>query len=155
MATRDDHPPSFTTSEEDQRKAAELSARLRDKKGSSSSGTTTQRLTSVKIDEGAHKYVLINASLDGEEQVFVTSKRGAAYHQNAAEPFVAQLEEAGYYDIEIKGGGRIFLNEDEAKISIFGHSYGFGKADHTISQKAVLADPRYKTFQVTISDEGY
>ena len=155
MASRDKYPPAAqcTTNAEDQLEAARLQARLRE--SGKVSGGTGHRLPSVQIADGAHKYVQIRASLNGEEQIFVTSKRGASYHRIAAEPLITKLEEAGYHDIEVAGGGRIFLDEDAKRISIFGFSYGFGKANHAISQQVVKQDPRFKDFDVTISDEGY
>jgi phosphohistidine phosphatase len=155
MASRDNAPPAmFTTNEEDQRAAAQMKARLR---GNERDGQkrTTRKVAAVQIADGAHKYVLIQAEQDGGTHYFVTSRRGAAYHRNAAEPLIAELEAAGYYDIEVTGGGRVFLDEDKKKISIFGFSYSFGLANHTISREVVLEDPRYKDFDVTISDEGY
>lgn len=112
-------------------------------------------ITFTQIAAGAHKYVLIQAEQNGKTEYFVTSKRGAHYHRNAADPLIAELESAGYYDIEVTGGGRIDLDEDNKKISIFGFSYSFGLANHAISREVVLEDPRYKGWDVTISNEGY
>jgi len=163
MATRDDQPPSAsnpTTNAEDQREAAKLQERLRQKKKKSKHSIRTahhQRiLPSVEIDEGTHKYVLIRASVDGEERYIVTSRRGASYHRNAAEPMIAKLEAAGcYHDIEVTGGGRISYEEADKKIHIYGFSYGFGQANHAIAQRTVQEDPRYKDYTVTISNDGY
>jgi phosphohistidine phosphatase len=110
----------------------------------------------VDIANGAHKYVQIRASCDGgDEQIFVTSKKGASYHRNAAEPFIFKLEAAGYHDVEVTGGGRLFLDSENKQIKIFGFSYGFGKANHDVSRQVVMQDVRYKDFDVTTSDEGY
>ena len=49
----------------------------------------------------------------------------------------------------------MYFNEDEKKISIFGYSYGFGRADHAISREVVLSDNRYSNFSVTWSNDGY
>jgi phosphohistidine phosphatase len=101
--------------------------------------------------------VLISAVLPSgtERQHFVVSKRGAHYHRNAAEPFVEFLEENDYSSIDIHGGGRIALDSTKKTISVFGYSYGFGLADHSISKAVILKDPRYKDFDVTWSNEGY
>ena len=117
----------FTTNEEDQREAERLQARLAENKTSSSSDSG-YRIPNVTIADGAHKYVLISAVIPGggERQNFVVSRRGAEYHRNAAEPMVEALERSGYSCINIQGGGRLFLDEDKKKISIFGYSYGFG-----------------------------
>ena len=117
-------------------------------------------LPSVVIARGAHKYVLISAQPankinDDNISFFVTSKHGAHYHRNAAEPMIDRLELSGYTNIRVLGGGRISLNDDERKISIFGYSYGFGRADHSISKSVIGADERYKDFDVTWSNEGY
>lgn len=152
MATRDNQNPKYTTNEEDQREVAKLQVRLRTANNSSH---VSKRLPSVEIAEGAHKYVLIKAELDGDEQYFVTSRKGAHYHRNAAEPMITKLEHAGYSEIEVTGGGRISLDKNAKKISIFGFSYGFGLANHALSRQVVIEDPRYRAFDVTVSDEGY
>ena len=145
---------SCTTNDFDQKEAAKLKARLANQK---THGTKFKRVQSVSIADGAHKYVLIAAREPGRTELshFVTSRRGARFHRNAAEPFVYKLEQSGYEDIEIVGGGRIYLDEDSRKISIFGFSYTFGQADHQRSKQVVLADERFKGFDVTVSNEGY
>jgi phosphohistidine phosphatase len=122
---------------------------------------------SVIVANGAHKYVLIaakepesgtnddNNDNDPSETYFVTSKRGAHYHVNAAEPVIERLETSGYSNIRVLGGGRIFLDDETKKISIFGYSYGFGRADHQISQMIIEADNRYKNYDVSWSNDGY
>ena len=119
-------PPKFTTNAEDQAKAAKLKARLAKQHQTNhvSSGIDFIPVTPVRIAEGAHKYVLISAFEPGSpvEQFFVTSKRGASYHRNAASPFVKDLEEHGYAKIQVLGGGRILLDDNAKKISIFGFS---------------------------------
>jgi len=112
----------------------------------------------VEIAPGAHKYVLISARTptdSPEQRWFVVSKRGARYHANAAEPFVYRLEEAGYRDIRVTGGGRIDYRPDERIVSIFGYSYGFGLADHKRSKQVVEEDGRFVGYAVDWSNEGY
>jgi phosphohistidine phosphatase len=142
-----------TTNDEDQRAVKKLQARLRNAVSNAKVGQ--QPVPSVEIAEGVHKYVLIKAEINGDEQHIVTSKKGAAYHRNAAEPMITKLEQAGYSNIEVTGGGRVSLDSIAKQIYIFGFSYGFGLADHSISQRIVLEDPRYRNFEVTFSDEGY
>jgi phosphohistidine phosphatase len=156
MASRDKHHPDeheYTTNEEDQRAAQQLQARLRDNRGTHAS--ERRRLPSVQIAEGRHKYVLITAELNGDEQAFVTSRQGAHYHRNAADPLIYELERAGYTDIHIAGGGRLLLDSHAKKMEIFGYSYSFGLADHAKSKRVVLSDPRYKDFDISISNDGY
>lgn len=154
MASRDSAlpPATHTTNEEDRREAEKLKTRLRANQGA---GVATEKVDPVQIAKGAHKYVLIQAEQNGKTEYFVTSKRGAHYHRNAAEPLIYELEQAGYYDIEVTGGGRIDLDENYKKISIFGYSYSFGQANHQISKEVILEDPRYKDYDVTWSNEGY
>jgi phosphohistidine phosphatase len=151
-SSNDNSDERYTTNDEDQREVARLKERL----GKGNSNTARRSVVpNVKIDEGRHKYVQIRAAVDGEEQVFVTSKRGAHYHRDAAEPFISALEEAGYHDIDVAGGGRIDLDTQAKRISIYGYSYGFGLADHELSKSVVLKDPRYKDFDITTSNAGY
>jgi phosphohistidine phosphatase len=147
---------TYTTNAEDQREADKIQARLRNRATAGSSASAGQVLPSVVIAEGAHKYVLLSGTnYKGDEHYIVTSLNGAKYHRDAAEPMIAAMENAGYSDITVAGGGRISCDTDARKISIYGFSYGFGKANHVISQCEVLQDPRYKNFEVTISDDGY
>lgn len=155
----------YTTNEEDQKKAAALKARL-EEQSSASNDTASARsstdndsdneMCAVSIDEGANKYVLIRASKQGKEaRHFVASSKHANYHRDAAEPMVAALERAGYNKIKVLGGGRIALDSEKKTIAIFGFSYGFGLADHSISKQIVEVDPRYDQFNITTSNEGY
>mmetsp|Transcript_25533 Transcript_25533/g.39533 ORF Transcript_25533/g.39533 Transcript_25533/m.39533 type:complete len:205 (+) Transcript_25533:64-678(+) len=157
-----------TTNEKDLREVERLRARLADAGSASSAadGGPVQidvpALASVHIDEGANKYVLVRAREPARDEIslparrtFVVSKKGAPYHRNAAEPFVERLLEFGYTDVRITGGGRILLDNEERKVSIFGFSYGFGKGDHRTSAELVRNDNRYQDFDVTWSDDGY
>jgi len=117
----------------------------------------------VSIDEGAHKYVLISATEPGPRQAgeapiarhFVVSKRGAAYHRDAAESLLQVLEAYEYTDIRVMGGGRIYLDHDSRSISVFGYSYGFGQADHAKSTEVIRGTETYKNYDVKWSNEGY
>jgi len=125
--------------------------------GHVSGGSSFRRVPSVQLASGKWKYVQISARepKGGREQLFVTSRRGARYHRNAAEPVVDQLRDAGYEDVYVKGGGRIDLNEAARTMKIYGFSYTFGRVDHAKSRDVVLRDPRYAGYDVTISNEGY
>jgi phosphohistidine phosphatase len=147
-----------TTNAEDQREAERIQVRLRNRAADEYGSTVAsgQVLPCVEIAEGAHKYVLLSGTdYHGDEHYIVTSLKGAEYHRNAAEPMIASMEEAGYSDIIVAGGGRITCDSKARKISIYGFSYGFGKANHEISRIIVLEDPRYKDYEVTFSDDGY
>jgi hypothetical protein len=160
-----------TTNALDQAKAQRLKERLDRARGSDSTTNSgvysaTIVVPAVTIDPGSHKYVLITAEAPhvqpngGSTRVrstFVVSKRGAAYHRDAAEPFVDRLETAGYRNIAIEGGGRIFRNDNDGEkaISIFGHSYGFGRANHAEAKATVDAQSEFSDYEVTWSNEGY
>ena len=165
---------SHTTSAEDQANVAALKARLEGTDGGAAAavaGATSTAATAdddadapynqipqVEIAPGAHKYVLISAQTPTDppqKRWFVVSKHGAQYHANAAEPFVDRLEEAGYHDIRVTGGGRINYQPDERIINIFGYSYGFGLADHKLSKQIVEEDGRWVGYAVDWSNEGY
>ena len=155
---------SHTTSAEDQANVAALKARLEGTstataaENDAADGAPYDQIPRVEIAPGAHKYVLISAHTPTdppEKRWFVTSKSGAKYHANAAEPFVYRLEEAGYRDIRVTGGGRINYQPDQRIINIFGYSYGFGLADHKLSKQIVEEDGRFVGYSVDWSNEGY
>jgi len=152
----------YTTNKKDREEAARIQARLADSnlrnQQQPHDNTSTPSIPQVSIDQGAHKYVLIQATPPfpgASAQHFVISKRGAAYHRNAAECLLPLLEQHGYREINVTGGGRILMDDSEQRISIFGFSYGFGQADHSIARAVVLQDPRYKDWKVTVSNDGY
>lgn len=175
----------YTTNAEDQNAVAELRKRIAqsnananvnandDGNGTCIGGAAQDAdwtpVPSVSIAEGAHKYVLISAtepqpqpgstststSTECYTNFFVTSKRGAAYHRNAAEPYVNLLQSKGYKDINVTGGGRIYYNEDEKKIAIYGYSYGFGLGDHARSKEVIEGDERFKGYDISWTNDGY
>jgi phosphohistidine phosphatase len=158
--------PGPTTNEEDQRKVAELQDRLQNTRSDTAAAPRRpainddeiESISSVEIAPGRHKYVLIKATFipTGKEQYIVTSKQRAAYHRDAAEPMIDKLEQSGMYcDVEVTGGGRVWYDVENKKIEIFGYSYGFGLANHAISQQVIQEDARFNGYKVTWSNEGY
>ncbi len=83
------------------------------------------------------------------------SKKGAAYHRNVAEGFIPKLEARGYSNIDILGGGRLSLDTMNKKIIIFGFSYGFGLADHSLTKRVIMSDMTFQTFDISWSNDGY
>lgn len=163
-----------TTNAQDLAEAAALQARLSDAAQTSSTSPTTTTdkdsgnnnnniiVPTVSIDEGAHKYVLIKASTPSSSssnsstaQHFVFSKRGADYHRNVAEHFIPALQTAGYYDIRITGGGRILKDSTKKLINIYGYSYGFGMAEHSLAVEVVEASGLFHGYTLNWSNDGY
>ena len=160
---------SHTTSAEDQANVAALKARL---EGTSTATAAENgaadapydQIPQVEIDPGAHKYVLISAHTptDPPKKLhFVVSKSGAKYHANAAEPFVHRLEEAGYRDIRVTGGGRITYQPDQRIVSILLslvrliHAFRIFWNRHKLSKQIVEEDGRFVGYSVDWSNEGY
>ena len=86
---------------------------------------------------------------------FVRSDVGAEYHKDAADPLVTELLEKGYGDVNVTGGGRILLDTAQKVVTVYGHSYGFGRADHETSADLIIAQGWYEGFEVTWHNEGY
>ena len=146
----------YTTNAEDKAEVAKLKESLAWDGGVDLS-RSSRKVSSVSIDIGAHKYVLISAKEPGstESSWFVISVQGASYHRNVAEPMIQVLKTSGYRDINVTGGGRINFDNANKQISIFGFSYGFGAASHELSRKVIMEDQRYKEYDVTWSNDGY
>ena len=156
----------LTTNAHDLQEAAKLQARLEaqaaDTKASSSNTAAADTnhnadgIPSVLLDEGAYKYVLIAADTSaGQQRIFVYSKRNASYHRNVAEYLLPQLEGANYTNIRITGGGRILRDDEDKKVHIFGYSYGFGQANHSLAKDIVEQSDNYQGYNVTWSNDGY
>jgi len=122
------------------------------------------RVASVAIDDvGRFKYILIKvyalndpASSPSKEK-FKYVVRGHAdcpYHGDIYDRFVASLAnlEEGGYDSECVGGGRII--HESKKISVFGYSQGYGKADHSITTD-VLKKHYPSDYSISWNNDGY
>ncbi|KAL3782151.1 hypothetical protein ACHAWO_009523 [Cyclotella atomus] len=154
-----------TTNAHDLTEAARLQAELSSQKSEPSAPlageVNSDDIPSVSIDEGAHKYVLVRASAPGSSETpsrvrtFVYSKQGASYHRNVAEYLLPILQNAGYYDIRITGGGRIVKDSKSKQINIFGYSYGFGAADHELAVEVVEESGLYDGYTLNWSNDGY
>jgi phosphohistidine phosphatase len=157
----------YTTNAHDLAEAAKLQAQLEQDNNNAkntneshrTSSSQQYRIPTVSIDSGAYKYVLITArppnNSNNNMEVFVHSKRGAQYHRNVAEPLIPILQQGGYTDIRIKGGGRILRDDDDAIIKIFGYSYGFGQADHALAKDVVEKSGKFAGYSITWSNDGY
>ena len=68
----------------------------------------------------------------------------------AVEPSITKLK----CRAECVGGGRILHKPDVKSIFIYGYSQGYGRADHTITQKLIKEKyPQYS--DISWSNEGY
>ena len=141
-----------TTSAADQAHAASL--RSRDA-GEGASASDLDGFPSVAIDAGRQKYVLIRVThpTTSDDVFLVRGDCASAYHADAAQATTAALERAGLA-YEVTGGGRIEHDPSKNTLSIFGHSYGFGLADHSISA-GVCAAFFGGSYQIETSNEGY
>ncbi|XP_066993413.2 14 kDa phosphohistidine phosphatase [Anabrus simplex] len=122
----------------------------------------TEKLNSIpaiEIDpEGTFKYILIKVygpdTPKGSEpyKMIVRGFKWAAYHGNIYDATKAKLEQLGL-DSECVGGGRIQHDPVNKSIKVYGHSTGFGKADHEVTV-GILKNV-YQGYNITWSDEGY
>ena len=82
---------------------------------------------------GVFKYIQINFKDGDQEKVLVRGYASCSYHADVLAKF--ENEELKYYKNLMKtaacpGGGRINFQPEEKKIHIYGHSVGFGLANH-------------------------
>lgn len=122
--------------------------------------TSFDSIPSVEIDpEGTFKYILIKLyekgvkNEDGSEKFkyLVRGKASCEWHGDIYDLFNSNLSKK--LDTECVGGGRIKHNPEEKKIFIYGHSQGFGKADHSITKQLLVE--KYPDYAIDWSDEGY
>lgn len=114
------------------------------------------QIPDVDIDpKGKFKYILIEVTdpETKEKKHIVRGYKDCPYH-------VDILEKVEQDILKVKcrancvGGGRILHKPEVKAIFIFGYSQGFGRADHTITQK--LVQSKYPDYtDVTWSNEGY
>jgi phosphohistidine phosphatase len=144
-----------TTNAEDQRKVAEMKVEAEKVRLEAVSGSALATFQAVQIEHGVQKYVLIEASDEkNAKKYLVRGLCSAEYHRDAARETVMALSEAGLV-CNVTGGGRIACDQDQKTVKIYGFSYGYGLADHSISQAAIEADASFQGFSVTRSNEGY
>eukprot|EP00462_Mataza_sp_D1_P016768 CAMPEP_0175160442 /NCGR_PEP_ID=MMETSP0087-20121206/24019_1 /TAXON_ID=136419 /ORGANISM="Unknown Unknown, Strain D1" /LENGTH=223 /DNA_ID=CAMNT_0016448681 /DNA_START=41 /DNA_END=712 /DNA_ORIENTATION=+ len=108
----------------------------------------------VVVPIGIGKYVLIEVyPSSGVKRHLVRMDPNAGYHRDAASPACMSLSKLGA-KYKVLGGGRI--NYDGAKMTIYGHSYGFpweGEPLHGVTADCVK---RYMPdVEVETSNEGY
>ena len=119
-----------------------------------------QAFKPVMMDaDGVFKYIQIQLDMDDEEPyTIVRGWLDCPYHADILAKFNAQ-ELGNEKDLKDKvhascpGGGRIKVVEQEKTVHIYGYSQGFGRCDHTVSQK--LVQESHEGYTVTWSNEGY
>ncbi|GAU92187.1 hypothetical protein RvY_04300 [Ramazzottius varieornatus] len=106
----------------------------------------------VEIDDsGIFKYVLIKATdKDNQSKNIVRGNASAEYHANVFEKTEKELKKKGI-STECLGGGRIERNGNV--ISVYGHSIGYGKADHEVTVS--ILKKAFPSSKLTWSNEGY
>ena len=122
----------------------------------SSALKTLNLAPAVQIDTGTFKYVLIEAKdpETGAQRQLVRGALRAPYHKDVARPTVHLLQQAGCL-VRVLGGGRICHDPTALRIEVFGHSYGFGAADHHCTRGLILGDRLYQGYTVEVTDQDY
>ncbi|CAG7729698.1 unnamed protein product [Allacma fusca] len=112
----------------------------------------------VDIDpQGRFKYVLVKVYIDdpaSKEDTYKYVVRGYAdcpFHADVYDRLSATLRKIGGLDSECVGGGRI-LHENK-KITVFGYSQGYGRADHNISVNVLKKF--YTDYDISWNNDGY
>ncbi|XP_034126829.1 sex-regulated protein janus-A [Drosophila guanche] len=114
---------------------------------------------SVDIDPtGIFKYILIKVTgketTDGVEpsKLIVRGYGDCEWHADIYER-TQKICKGGALDTECLGGGRIEHNPEKKYMKVYGHSTGYGRADHSESKRVLLT--KYKDYEIETSDEGY
>uniref|UniRef100_A0A1D2AIH4 Sex-regulated protein janus-B n=1 Tax=Ornithodoros brasiliensis TaxID=888526 RepID=A0A1D2AIH4_ORNBR len=109
----------------------------------------------VAIDTGRFKYVLIRVhdkQTDDKKEI-VRGSASASYHADVYEAVRGELEKAGRLETECLGGGRIIHEPQKHHIEVFGHSEGYGRADH--KRTCEILRQRFKDYDITWKNDGY
>ena len=116
--------------------------------------------SSVRIDNGVFKYVLIeayatNPGSDTEHsKLLVRGLVSAEYHADVYEHEEELLRSKSKgLDCQCLGGGRILHEPERRYIKVYGYSVGYGKADHTKSVE--LLKKHYPDYEIEWTDDGY
>ena len=134
------------------------------------------QINSAVIDnDGVFKYIQINIEHEGETYTIVRGFKNCPYHADIFQKFreeecnTGEMTSSAHglppynwasggdnnyeYKLDCPGGGRIAFEAEEKKITIYGYSQGFGRADHSISKE--LLDEAYPDHEITWNNEGY
>ena len=122
---------------------------------------TWDEIKNTIIDpEGVFKYIQINVhnSKSDLTRMVVRGYKSCDYHADILAKF--EHEELMDYDksngeltCSCPGGGRIEHKPQEASILIYGHSKGFGLAEHQLTQNLLEMD--FKGYNISWNNDGY
>lgn len=110
----------------------------------------------VDIDsEGKFKYILIKVTDPDvkEEKFIVRGYKSCSYHDDILSLVEPSIRKHGCTATCV-GGGRIRHDPKVKSLFIYGYSQGYGRADHTISQK-LLKEKFPDYHDISWSNEGY
>nr|pir sex-regulated protein janus A - fruit fly (Drosophila pseudoobscura) [Drosophila pseudoobscura] len=113
----------------------------------------------VDIDGGGiFKYILIRvtgkgtADGTGPSKLVVRGYADCGWHADIYGRTQGTIKGTGL-DTGCLGGGRIGHNPGKKYLKVYGHSTGYGKADHAGSKRVLLT--KYKNYGIGTSDGGY
>lgn len=104
----------------------------------------------VRMDtSGSFKYIQIICQTDQGDQTVVRGWRDCDYHADILDKF--QKDEPQNGKVWCPGGGRITI--DGQKITVFGYSIGFGRANH--EKTCEILKEAMPGFHMEWNNEGY
>jgi hypothetical protein len=108
----------------------------------------------VDVDfDGVFKYVLITVEHAGASRTLVRGHAWAAYHDDVYQHHRASLAALPGASVSCPGGGRIAIDAALKQARVYGHSIGYGRADHAVAAAALAR--AFPGFRVTHDNEGY
>ena len=117
---------------------------------------TLDAVPEVLIDgDGVFKYVQIRVTrAEGADALLVRGHAFAAYHDDVFQTYRRALARLpGVTAVACPGGGRLAIDAAQRTARVYGHSIGYGRADHAATAAALgRALPGYA---ISHDDEGY
>lgn len=119
--------------------------------------TTNVNLDSIPIcsidPEGVFKYVQIQCN----GKIYVRGRIKCKYHKGVYKTFLAELAAINMSQLKTKvlGGGRMEVNPNEKKISVYGFSNAYGRYDGQHAKTCELLKVVYPDYNITWADSGY
>ncbi len=110
----------------------------------------------VAVDgDGVFKYILICVEhVEAAPRFLVRGHAWAHYHDDLFQHFRPALAALpGVVSVSCPGGGRIAIDAALKQARVYGHSIGYGRAEHAVTAAALAR--ALPGFRVTHDDEGY